>query len=136
MSPARPLPELPETAPTIDGVMARKKQAPSGFGERLLALRKARGLTQVQLAEAIGSSQRAVSYYENHASYPAAGRLGHGKGYVYPHDQPGGITAASYAPEAVRGREYYQPTRYGAEARYADLVERIRAALRGDGPGE
>ena len=52
--------------------MARKKQAPSGFGERLLALRKARGLTQVQLAEAIGSSQRAVSYYENHASYPAA----------------------------------------------------------------
>ncbi|MCI0688424.1 MAG: replication-associated recombination protein A [Sporichthyaceae bacterium] len=70
------------------------------------------------------------------ASYSAAGRLGHGKGYVYPHDQPGGITAARYAPEAVRNREYYQPTRHGAEARYADLVERIRAALRGDEPGE
>jgi transcriptional regulator with XRE-family HTH domain len=52
--------------------MPRRKQAPSGFGERLLALRTARGLTQTELAEAIDSSQRAISYYENHATHPAA----------------------------------------------------------------
>lgn len=34
------------------------------FGERLTALRKARGLTQVELARRIGSSQRAISRYE------------------------------------------------------------------------
>ena len=35
-------------------------------------LRKARGLTQVELASAADTTQRAISYYENHASYPPA----------------------------------------------------------------
>jgi len=61
-----------ETAPTIRAEMPRKKRTGSDFGQRLVALRKARGLTQVQLAEAIGSTQRAISYYENEASYPPA----------------------------------------------------------------
>jgi transcriptional regulator with XRE-family HTH domain len=52
--------------------MPRKTQTESGFGERLVALRKARGFTQVQLAEAINSTQRAISYYENHAGHPPA----------------------------------------------------------------
>lgn len=60
-----------ESTPTL-GEMPRKKRTSTDFGERLVALRKARGLTQVQLAEAIGSTQRAISYYENEASYPPA----------------------------------------------------------------
>jgi len=50
--------------------MPRKKQPPTEFGERLAAIRKARGLTQVQLAEAAGTSQRAISYYETEAGFP------------------------------------------------------------------
>jgi transcriptional regulator with XRE-family HTH domain len=50
--------------------MPRKKQPPTDFGTRLAALRKARGFTQVQLAEAIGTTQRAISYYETEAGYP------------------------------------------------------------------
>ena len=50
----------------------KKLSSKPNFGKRLTALRKTRGLTQVQLAEAIGSSQRIISYYENHASYPPA----------------------------------------------------------------
>lgn len=49
--------------------MARKK-AQTSFGQRLVAFRKARGMTQVRLAEAIGSTQRAVSYYETDAGHP------------------------------------------------------------------
>lgn len=64
--------------------------------------------------------------------YKGAATLGHAKGYVYPHDVPGGIAAQRYAPEAVDGKRYYQPTRYGAEARYADVVERVRERLRGE----
>ena len=45
---------------------------PSDFGKRLAELRRQRGLTQVQLAEAIESTQRVISYYENHAGYPPA----------------------------------------------------------------
>ena len=35
------------------------------FGERLAQLRKAQGLTQVQLAQALGVSQQAVTAYES-----------------------------------------------------------------------
>ncbi|MGW1087478.1 replication-associated recombination protein A [Streptomyces sp. NPDC002596] len=61
--------------------------------------------------------------------YKGAAALGHAQGYVYPHDVPGGIAAQQYAPDAVRGRHYYRPTRYGAEARYADVVDRVRERL-------
>ncbi|NBM16522.1 replication-associated recombination protein A [Streptomyces sp. GC420] len=66
--------------------------------------------------------------------YKGAAKLGHAQGYVYPHDVPGGIAAQQYAPDAISGRLYYDPTRYGAEARYADVVERVRARLRGEQP--
>ncbi|KNB49847.1 replication-associated recombination protein A [Streptomyces caatingaensis] len=64
--------------------------------------------------------------------YKGAEKLGHGQGYVYPHDLPGGIAAQQYAPDAVHGKRYYEPTRYGAEARYADVVERVRGRLKGE----
>ncbi|WP_432070310.1 replication-associated recombination protein A [Streptomyces sp. AA1529] len=63
--------------------------------------------------------------------YQGSQQLGHGAGYQYPHDLPGGIAAQQYAPDAVHGRRYYEPTRYGAEARYADIADRVRARLRG-----
>jgi putative ATPase len=63
------------------------------------------------------------------AHYRGATRLGHGKGYVYPHDVEEGVAAQQYAPDAIAGRQYYQPSRHGAEARYADRSERIRAIL-------
>ncbi|MCT2588568.1 replication-associated recombination protein A [Streptomyces sp. N2-109] len=72
--------------------------------------------------------------------YQGSATLGHGKGYQYPHDLPGGIAAQQYAPDEVHGKRYYAPTRYGAEARYADVAERVRARLRGESlpeqPGE
>ncbi|MFP1628229.1 replication-associated recombination protein A [Streptomyces sp. 5K101] len=64
--------------------------------------------------------------------YKGAQKLGHAQGYVYPHDVAGGIAAQQYAPDAVHGRRYYEPTRYGAEARYADVVEKVRERLRGE----
>lgn len=52
--------------------MPRKIYGETGFGERLQAIRKARGLTQVQLAEAAGVSQLATSSYETEAAFPPA----------------------------------------------------------------
>jgi transcriptional regulator with XRE-family HTH domain len=42
----------------------------TGFGRRLAELRKARGITQVQLAQTLNTTQRAITYYENEADYP------------------------------------------------------------------
>ncbi len=63
------------------------------------------------------------------AHYAGAGKIGHGHGYEYPHDYEGGIVGQAYAPEAIAGRRYYEPTQHGAEARYAERAERIRAVL-------
>ena len=72
----------------------------------------------------------AVPAHLRDAHYPGASRLGHGEGYRYPHDFPGGVIAQRYAPDAVADRVYYEPTRHGLEERVADRAERIRAILR------
>jgi len=63
------------------------------------------------------------------AHYPGAARLGHGQEYQYPHDFAEGVVAQQYAPDALVGRRYYQPSQHGAEARFAERSERIRAIL-------
>jgi putative ATPase len=65
------------------------------------------------------------------AHYPGAAKLGHGDGYKYPHDYDHGLVRQDYAPEQVRERRYYEPTRHGAEAPIADRWSKIRDFLRG-----
>jgi putative ATPase len=65
------------------------------------------------------------------AHYGGAKKLDHGKGYKYAHDFPGGVVEQRYAPDAVAGRDYYQPTKHGMEARFSEVVDRLRAVLRG-----
>jgi len=47
------------------------------------------------------------------AHYPGAARLGHGEGYRYPHDEPGGWVDQEHRPAEVAGRRYYRPTGRG-----------------------
>jgi len=61
--------------------------------------------------------------------YARAADLGHGVGYQYPHDVPGAVATQQYAPDQAAGRRYYLPTGYGGEARYADVLNRLRVAL-------
>jgi len=61
---------MAEPAFTLGLTMPRKVRPASAFGERLAELRAERGITQIQLAEMIGSSQRAISAYETVAEYP------------------------------------------------------------------
>ncbi len=49
------------------------------------------------------------------AHYKGAADLGHGEGYVYPHDDPSGVVEQQYRPDALEGRVYYEPTPHGAE---------------------
>lgn len=48
------------------------EQTTSDFGERLAALRKLAGFTQVELAAELGISQRMVAYYESPQAAPPA----------------------------------------------------------------
>jgi len=69
------------------------------------------------------------------AHYRGAKDIGHGQGYRYPHDDPRGVVAQTYAPDDVAGRRYYAPTEHGAEATYAERVARIRRVLSGEEDG-
>jgi putative ATPase len=42
-------------------------------------------------------------------------RLGRGKGYIYPHDDPAGFEV-DYLPDELKGRTYYEPSGSGEEA--------------------
>jgi putative ATPase len=41
-------------------------------------------------------------------------RLGHGEGYIYPHDDPAGFEV-DYLPDELRGKRYYEPSGSGEE---------------------
>jgi putative ATPase len=94
------------------------------------------------VVKAIGAAQAdvragltgAVPAHLRDAHYAGAQRLGHGEGYVYPHDLPEGIVAQQYAPDAVNGRTYYEPTGHGMETRFSQRARLIRAILRAE-PG-
>ncbi len=62
------------------------------------------------------------------AHYPGARALGHGSGYVYPHDLPSGVAAQKYLPDVLADRRYYAPTRHGDEATWADVAQKLRRA--------
>lgn len=63
------------------------------------------------------------------AHYAGAARLGHGKGYRYPHDDERGVVPQQYLPDELRDRSYYRPTTRGAEREVASRWERIRRIL-------
>ena len=63
------------------------------------------------------------------AHYPGAKRLGHGRGYVYPHDAEFGIVPQQYLPDELDGRQYYVPKALGAERDVSARLEKIRRIL-------
>jgi putative ATPase len=60
------------------------------------------------------------------ASYRGAAKLGHGKGYDYPHDDPRGWVRQEYRPPGVAGRVYYEPSEHGAEQEVATRMASMR----------
>ena len=74
----------------------------------------------------------AVPPWLRDAHYEGAAALGHGTGYVYPHDIPGGVAEQRYLPDALLDAEYYRPTTHGAEAAWGQIAERLRGARRGE----
>ncbi len=70
------------------------------------------------------------------AHYAGSRGLGHGVGYLYPHDDPRAVVTQQYAPDDVSGREYYRPTGHGAERPLVERVARLRTVVRSSGdPG-
>ncbi|MBL5975204.1 MAG: replication-associated recombination protein A [Candidatus Leucobacter sulfamidivorax] len=63
--------------------------------------------------------------------YPGAKRLGHGKGYKYPHNDPLGVVRQQHLPDELADRVYYRPGEHGNERAVAERLEKIRRITRG-----
>jgi putative ATPase len=72
----------------------------------------------------------AVPVHLRGSGYAGAARLGHGKGYQYPHDDDLGVLAQQYAPDDLVGRDYYEPTDRGLERELSSRLARLRQILR------
>ncbi|QDZ13850.1 replication-associated recombination protein A [Humibacter ginsenosidimutans] len=65
------------------------------------------------------------------AHYPGAKRLGHGKGYKYPHDDDLGVVRQDYLPDALKNTQYYAPTEHGNEREISARLAKLRRITRG-----
>jgi putative ATPase len=63
------------------------------------------------------------------AHYRGAHLLGHGKGYLYPHDAPTGWVPQEHLPVEVAGEQFYRPGRHGAEP---DMYEQLQRRMGDD----
>jgi putative ATPase len=63
------------------------------------------------------------------SGYAGADRLGHGKGYVYSHDEPDAVARQEYLPADLTDATYYHPTDRGFEERLRARLEWLEGRL-------
>ena len=63
--------------------------------------------------DAISSDPVPLHLRDTH--YPGARKLGHGKGYKYPHDYPSHEVEQEYRPARFEGKRYFEPSGEGEE---------------------
>jgi putative ATPase len=115
--------------PTALPIAVAAAQAVELVGLPEARINLAQAVIHIALADVKAGLIGAVPSHLRDAHYPGAKRLGHGRGYVYPHDLPEGIVTQQYAPDVIDGRAYYEPSSHGMEGRFAERARLIRAIL-------
>jgi putative ATPase len=108
---------LPEAAYALHEAALYLAAAPksNSIGRTMAAARSA-------VEETAGAS---VPPHLRSSGYRGAEALGHGTGYQYPHDHPGGVVAQQYLPDEAEGRILYRPGNEGDEAAAAERLREI-----------
>lgn len=88
------------------------------------------------LADVRAGNAGGVPAHLRDGHYAGAAKLGNAQGYAYPHGKPEGVLQQQYPPDALVGKDYYQPTGRGGERVLADRVPKLRGIVRGDSPSE
>lgn len=68
------------------------------------------------------------------AHYAGAQGLGHGRGYVYAHDEPHAVASQQYLPDELVGTRYYEPSDRGYERSVGERLARVRSILEPGSP--
>ena len=73
----------------------------------------------------------AVPAHLRYGRYAGARELGNAVGYRYPHAAPDAVLEQQYPPDDLVGKDYYRPTRHGAERVLHDRLPGLRRTIRG-----
>ena len=60
------------------------------------------------------------------AHYKGAAKLGHGEGYLYPHDFENNYVRQQYLPDELVGRKFYRPSDNGYESSIKEYFSKIK----------
>jgi putative ATPase len=71
----------------------------------------------------------AVPPHLRSTGYRGAEQLGHGVGYLYPHDYPMAQVEQDYLPPGAKSRRYYEPTEHGLERKIAERLKMWKEEL-------
>lgn len=82
------------------------------------------------IADVRAGKHGVVPVHLRDANYAGAKKLGHGKGYKYPHDASLGVVEQQYLPDSLQSQTYYEPTEHGAEREISARLEKLRAITR------
>jgi putative ATPase len=63
-----------------------------------------------------------VPVHLRNAPTALARQMGHGEGYLYPHDHPDAVVAQTYLPDELGRRAYFTPGRFGFEKQIAQRL--------------
>ena len=72
-------------------------------------------ITAIGRAREDARSSDPVPLHLRDTHYPGAKKLGHGKGYLYPHDHPGHVVEQEYRPARFEEATYYEPSGQGED---------------------
>ena len=72
-----------------------------------------------------------VPAHLRYGRYKGAEDLGNAIGYRYPHKVPEGVLQQQYPPDALVGRNYYEPSRHGNERTLRERLADLRRVIRG-----
>ncbi|MBE3518933.1 MAG: replication-associated recombination protein A [Firmicutes bacterium] len=62
--------------------------------------------------------------------YYGAEKLGHGVGYLYPHEFPGHYVPQQYLPQELEGTRYYEPDPQGFEKTLRERLDELRSRVK------
>lgn len=86
------------------------------------------------------AGERALAYVKNNpgkevppylrsTGYKGAASLGHGEGYLYPHDYPDHFVVQAYLPTGMEKELFYRPSRQGKEKEIAERLQQWRRLM-------
>ena len=78
------------------------------------------------MSEVERSGDLSIPPHLQDAHYKGAAKLGHGTGYLYPHEYKNNYVKQQYLPYELNGKEFYHPSGNGYEVKIREHMKKIR----------